>query len=67
MASFYYNKYIMKKQILLEDAKRILKEQGYELVKKFKPNKPIENISMFDGLLQAEKEHKKVIEYLKDK
>ena len=56
---------------LLKEAKEILEKEGYTVVKKnkynFYPKEPEEKMSMFEGLLEAEKEHKKVIEYLKDK
>lgn len=56
--------------MLLEKAKKILKNSGYLLEKKskydFVPKKP-KNISMKDGLLKAEKEHKEVLAYLQDK
>lgn len=57
--------------MLLEEAKKLLENNGYTVIKKnkynFYPKETEENISMKTGLIQAEKEHKKVIEYLKDK
>ena len=56
--------------MLLEKAKKILKNCGYLLEKKSKYNfepKIVKNISMKDGLLKAEKEHKEVLDYLQDK
>lgn len=56
--------------MLLEKAKKILRNCGYLLEKKSKYNfepKSVKNISMKDGLLKAEKEHKEVLDYLQDK
>ena len=56
--------------MLLEKAKKILKNHGYLLEKKSKYNfepKKVKNISMKEGLLKAEKEHKEVLVYLQDK
>ena len=60
----------MKKEMLIEEAKEILEQHGFVVEKNkynFYPKKPIKNLSMKEGLIEAEKKHKKVIEVLKDK
>lgn len=56
--------------MLIEEAKEILEQHGFVVEKNkynFYPKKPIKNLSMKEGLIEAEKEHKKVLDYLKDK
>ena len=57
--------------MLIEEAKEILEQHGYNVVKEnkynFYPKETNKNVSMQEGLFEAEKEHKKVIEILKDK
>jgi hypothetical protein len=60
----------MEKEMLIEEAKEILEQHGFVVEKNkynFYPKKPIKNLSMKEGLIEAEKEHKKVLDYLKDK
>ena len=61
----------MNKEMLIEEAKEILEQHRYNVVKEnkynFYPKEPNKNVSMKEGLFEAEKEHKKVIEVLKDK
>lgn len=61
----------MNEKMLIEEAKEILEQHGYNVVKEnkynFKPKLQIKNLSMKEGLIDAEKEHKKVLDYLKDK
>lgn len=61
----------MNKKMLIEEAKEILEQHGYNVVKEnkynFHPKETVKKVSMKEGLIEAEKEHKKVIEVLKDK
>ena len=61
----------MNEKMLIEEAKEILEQHGYNVVKEnkynFYPKETNKNVSMQEGLFEAEKEHKKVIEILKDK
>lgn len=58
----------MNEKMLIEEAKE---QHGYNVVKEnkynFYPKEPNKNVSMKEGLFEAEKEHKRVIEVLKDK
>ena len=56
---------------LLKEAKEILEKEGYTVVKKnkynFYPKEPNEKMSFEELLKLSSLEHKKVLEYLKDK
>jgi len=59
----------MEKEILLEEAKKLLENNGYTVIKKNKYNfYPKETDKSFDELFdKAVEDYKEVLDYLKDK